>query len=330
MFKKDQCELCGECLTECQWMEIEQQQAIKWMKEMAEGQHTPVIDNCVTCYSCNERCPNDARPFDLFAKLQEKYIDPEKKPGIAAMESKFVFSGELKSIPEADPVMTTCVFEKTDPHLIQGGIYDLPRISGKPYFCWILFSHMKAQSIEEKHAQEFVDRLASTGAKEIICFHDDCYTMLATLAPEYGIKVPFRPIHLSEYLVDYLTKNKDKSQPLEMNIAYQRPCASKQTPDKEHFIDEVFELTGVKRVERNFDRKNGLCCGGTKLMLGIGDPKPDQEKNILDAKNNGAQALVCLCPVCIHSLTGTAVEHDLPVVFLSDIARMALGEIPKP
>jgi Fe-S oxidoreductase len=330
MFKKDQCELCGTCLTECQWMEVEQQQAIEWMKKMKEGEHTSVIDNCITCYSCNERCPNGARPFDLFASLQEKYLDPDKKPGIETMEEKFVFSGELRNIPKEDPIMTTCVFEKTDPHLIQGEIYDLPKISGKPFFCWVLFSHMRAQSVEEKHAQEFVDRLTSTGAKEIICFHDDCYAMLATLAPEYGINVPFRPIHLSEYLAGYLKKNKDRIRPLEMDIAYQRPCASKQTPEKEHFIDEVFQLAGVKRVERKYDRKNGLCCGGVKFMLDLGDPKSDQEINILDAKENGAQALVCLCPVCIHSLTGTANELELPIVFFSDIARMALGELSTP
>lgn len=330
MFKKDQCELCGTCLTECQWMEVDQQQAVEWMKKMTEGKHTPVIDNCITCYSCNERCPNGARPFDLFASLQEKYLDSDKKPGIENMEAQFSFSGELKNIPKEDLIMTTCVFDKTDPHLIQGEIYDLPRISGKPFFCWVLFSHMRAQSVEEKHAKEFVDRLASTGAKEIICFHDDCYAMLATLAPEYGIKVPFRPVHLSEYLAGYLKKNKDRIRPLEMNIAYQRPCASKQTPDKEHFIDEVFQLAGVNRVERKYDRKNGLCCGGVKYMLELGDPKPDQDKNILDAKDNGAQALVCICPVCIHSLTGTAKEHEMPIVFLGDIARMALGEIPTP
>ena len=115
-----------------------------------------------------------------------------------------------------------------------------------------------------------------------------------------------------------------------MNIAYQRPCASKQTPDKEHFIDEVFQLAGVNRVERKDDRKTGLCCGGVKFMLDLGDPKSDQDKNILDAKHNDAEALVCLCPVCIHSLTGTAKEHEMPIVFFGDIARMALGEIPRP
>jgi hypothetical protein len=44
----------------------------------------------------------------------------------------------------------------------------------------VLFSHTGAPSIQERHAQEFVDRLAMTGAKEVVCFHDDCYTMLTT------------------------------------------------------------------------------------------------------------------------------------------------------
>ncbi len=30
--------------------------------------------------------------------------------------------------------------------------------------------------------------------------------MLAKLAPEYGIYVPFRPVHLAEYLVEFLKK----------------------------------------------------------------------------------------------------------------------------
>jgi Fe-S oxidoreductase len=169
-----------------------------------------------------------------------------------------------------------------------------------------------------------------TGAKEIVCFHDDCYAMLARLAPDYGIKVPFRPVHLSEYLVEYLRASKDRIKPLNIDIAYQRPCASRHTPEKEHFVDQLFELVGARRVERTYDREKALCCAGAKLLLGIGDPRADQEKNILDAKNAGAKAVVCLCPMCMRSLSGTANEHDVPLIFIGDIARMALGEVEPP
>lgn len=327
MFKLDLCDLCGDCLVECQWMKVERGQAVEWMKAMIAGEKTPVLDRCITCYACNEICPPGANPFDLIAELQEKYHSLSAEASAQVQEERYVFNKELTDFPRAERVMTTCVFGKTDANLIQGELYDLPRVGGKPYFCWLLMSHIGAESIQRKHARELVDRLALTGAKEVVCFHDDCYALLARLAPDYGIQVPFRPVHLFEYLVEYLQTNQDRIKPLHINLAYQRPCASRHTPEKEHFIDELLELAGAKRVERAFDRKKALCCAGIKLMLGKGDPRPDQEKNILDAKNAGARAMVCLCPMCMHSLAGVAQEHDLPLIFIGDLARMALGEI---
>jgi Fe-S oxidoreductase len=329
MFKRDLCDLCGDCLVDCQWMDIERGQAVEWIKAMMSGKSTPVLGRCITCYACNEICPQDANPFDLIAELQEKYRSLLSEESVTDQEARFTFSQELKDFPRGERVMSICVFGKTDAHLIQGEVYNLPRIGGKPYFCWVLFSHIGAESIQKKHAQEFVDRLAMTGAKEVVCFHDDCYTMLARLAPDYGIKVPFRPVHLVEYLVEYLKANKSRIKPLNMNIAYQRPCASRYTPEKERFIDELFDLAGAKRVERAFDRENALCCAGIKMALDKGDPRPDQEKNIQDAKQAGAQAMVCLCPMCIHSLSGVAREKEMPLIFIGDIVRMAIGEKDK-
>jgi Fe-S oxidoreductase len=330
MFKADQCDLCGDCLVKCQWIKAEKVQAVEWMKDMMAGQQTPVLHQCITCYACNEICPQKANPFDLIARLQEEYRIFVSEETVKAAEAKYAFTKPLTNYPKGERVMTTCLFGKTHTHLMQGELYDLPRVDGKPYFCWLLFSHWGVESVQRKHAQDMVDRLALTGAREIICFHDDCYAMLATLAPEYGIEVPFRPVHLSEYLVTYLRQNRHRIKPLNIDIAYQRPCASRHTPEKEHFVDELFELVGARRVLRAYDRENAMCCAGVKLLLGLGDPRPDQEMNIGDAKRSGAQALVCLCPVCISSLSSVASEHGMPLVFLGDIVRMALGEISLP
>jgi Fe-S oxidoreductase len=329
MFKPDLCDLCGDCLVECQWMDVDRDQAVAWMTEMKNGNPSPAVDQCITCYACNEICPQGANPFDLIADFQEKAAKIMPPDKAAEQEARFTFTGELKGFPTGeDRIMSICVFGKTDGHLIQGELYDLPQVGGKPYFCWVLFSHTGAPSIQERHAQEFVDRLAMTGAKEVVCFHDDCYTMLTTLASEYGIEVPFRPIHLAEYLVEYLKAHKDRVKPLDVDLAYQRPCASRHTPEKEHFIDELFDLAGVRRVTREYDREKAMCCAGVKFMLNMGDPRPDQERNINDAKSAGAKGMVCLCPMCMHSMAGTAKDLEMPLIFLGDVARMALGEIP--
>ncbi len=327
MFKQELCNLCGDCLVECQWIDADRDQAIEWMQLMIAGEKTPVLQQCITCYACNEICLQDANPFDLLASLQEKYHVFLSEEIATVEEAKNVFTRELTGYPQAKTVMTVCAFEKTHSHLIQGELYELPRVGGKPYSCWMLFSHWGAQSIQRKHVQEMVDRLALTGADEVVCFHDDCYAVLTAMAPEFGIEVPFRPVHLAEHLVRYLQSNKHRIQPLDIDIAYQRPCASRHTLEKEHFVDELFELVGARRVERVYDRKQAMCCASIMLLLGNGDPRPHQEKNVLDAKQNGASAIVCLCPMCIGNLSQVAAEYDMPLIFLGDIARMALGEI---
>ncbi|MGB9498452.1 MAG: hypothetical protein ACKVE4_01605 [Dissulfuribacterales bacterium] len=83
-------------------------------------------------------------------------------------------------------------------------------------------------------------------------------------------------------------------------------------------------------MERTFDRENAKCCAAVKLLLNAGDPKPDVIENVLDAKNAGAEAIVCLCPMCINSLENAAGEHNLPLIFIGDLARMALGKIQPP
>jgi Fe-S oxidoreductase len=330
MFKPDLCKLCGDCLVKCQWMNVERNQAKIWQKEMMEGKHTPALDHCITCFACNERCPNKANPFDLHLELQEKFRSKVPEDMVKATEANYTFTGELKNIPQAKRVLSVCAYEKTEGSLFAGELYNLPRVGGKPFFCWGLFAHMGAVSVQKKHTQLMVDRLAQTGAEEVICFHVECYSVLSRTAPDFGIQVPFRPVHLAEYLVEYLRDNRSRIKPLNMDIAYQRPCTSRLTPDKEDVIDELFDLTGVRRVKRQYDRDQALCCSSVKLMYNMGDTRPDREKNMTDAKNAGAKAIVYFCPSCRQMLTEIAGEYGMPMIFLGDIARMALGEIAPP
>ena len=56
MFKQDLCTSCGDCLVECQWMDVEREQAVKWIDQMIAGKQVPVLNHCITCYACNEIC----------------------------------------------------------------------------------------------------------------------------------------------------------------------------------------------------------------------------------------------------------------------------------
>ena len=111
-----------------------------------------------------------------------------------------------------------------------------------------------------------------------------------------------------------------------MKVAYQRPCASRYTPDKEPFVDELFELIGVERVARKYDRKDALCCALPLMFRDMARAQEVQAMNLDDAKGAGAEAVTFLCPVCVRGLAPGTKERGMDVYMLSDLCRLALGE----
>jgi heterodisulfide reductase subunit B len=93
-------------------------------------------------------------------------------------------------------------------------------------------------------------------------------------------------------------------------------------------LDETFELLGVERVARRYDRESALCCGGLFSRIDPERIKPTMAKNIQDALEAGAEAMVFLCPLCMGALAKPAREQGLKPVFITQLARMALGEVP--
>jgi Fe-S oxidoreductase len=113
-------------------------------------------------------------------------------------------------------------------------------------------------------------------------------------------------------------------------MAYQRPCASRYSSSVEPALDEFFDLAGVERVKRTYDRENALCCGGLFSRIHPERITPLMDANIKDAKDAGADAMVFLCPLCMVTLGARVMEQGMKPLFISQVARMALREIPYP
>jgi Fe-S oxidoreductase len=193
-----------------------------------------------------------------------------------------------------------------------------------------LADHLGAGSITRKHIQGYVDSLAASGAKNVILFHNDCYGALVDLAPSIGVTVPFRPVHIVEYLREYLEEHEDELRPLNLRIAYQRPCAPRLSLAKEPALDAVFKLIGVERVERRYDREAALCCSGAIAQWDGERAAGIRARNLDDAETAGAQAMCYLCPMCRRVLTPDAQERCLSGYHIIELARMSLGELPRP
>ena len=72
MFDRSKCDLCGDCLVECLYVNYDREKAVQEMIALIEDREAEILKECITCVACNEYCTKGANPFDLICRLQEK------------------------------------------------------------------------------------------------------------------------------------------------------------------------------------------------------------------------------------------------------------------
>jgi Fe-S oxidoreductase len=330
MWDASKCNLCGDCLMKCLYISYDRDRAISDIKALTEGKDADIVNKCVTCCACREYCPTGADPLNLI-------INAIEKAGVFPMEEEDLTKASFEIPSEAipgdpdKPAISICTMERYIPEgALKGQIFKgMTMIKGGDYYCLIGWEHYGKESLIEKYAQRFIENLASLN-KDIVFLHDDCYAMVHTKIKDYGIRVPFKYTHIFEYLRDYLREHLNSITKLNKKIAYQQPCASRYTPDKNIFLDEIFELIGVERPSRKYEHETALCCTAPIIGIRLDTAIEFQEKNVKDAIECGADALVTLCPVCDRVLRRPTGRLGLTKIYITDLCRIALGETPWP
>ena len=332
MFHPERCKLCGDCLVKCKFNEYSRDEAIAERKALMEGKWAPILRNCASCHACNERCPEGANPWDLIGRMQGLYREvetgaywPERVRTVDEERSGLLAA----PLPEsADTLLLTCTIGTGACEVFDSLLYaGVHKLVGPAYYCNNGLEYFGDEEGQRARAQGFVDVIARFQPREAICYHDQCYFLLTYRVPEYGIDLPFHPVHLFEYLVGAVRRHQATVRPLHLRVAYQRPCSSRNTQEKEPFLDELLELLGCERVAREYDRENALCCGGMYGARGHAEKALAAAlTNIEDSLEHGAEALLCLCPSCMRNYAELAPERGLPVYHVSELCQIALGE----
>ena len=135
-FDERQCLSCAtqDCLTKCQYMNIDRDTAKREILKIAHGEDSFVLHDCVTCYACEEYCPVNNHPFYLIVEQQEKLnIPPLPQPIIRrGINTGVPFRGEPEIVNINGRALNMGVFSDLL-HLIQGKLFTgLPLISNEP------------------------------------------------------------------------------------------------------------------------------------------------------------------------------------------------------
>lgn len=332
-FDEETCLTCPtfDCLVKCQYMDIDRDIAKTEMKKIISGDDSFVLHQCTTCYSCEEYCERGNHPFYLITDLQEKKgILPMPKP----LKTQFINIPvpTRRDIPQfwaaEEPVISLCLFPQYLNVINESKLFDkLSIIIGRYFFCQLMYLHSGNPSLIRERLPGIIENIAKHNFNEVVFLHDECYSTFTSYTDAYGIEVPFKPIHFFTYLYTKLKERKAEVKPLNKKVAYQRNCSARLTPDNEHLVDDIFELIGVERVERMYDRENALCCGGVIRGQQRYDLFRDvQNKNVEDMIDVGAEYCVFNCPACFDSLSENVSKKGIKPIMMHDLCLLALGE----
>jgi Fe-S oxidoreductase len=328
MFREDRCDECGDCLEFCPYTSYDIDRAREEFAELKAGGEPPILGSCVTCGACNQVCPTQANPFDLINQRQEQ------TGALRVADEAFERFSKLHDLPTqiemgepGKPVINLCIVGAMVREQIRGPLFKgLTVVEGADYFCGVGYIHLGRPSLTERQARPFIEKLSNLKAEEVICFHDDCYAMLTSLAAQYDLSVPFRPVHLFEYLYRTLSSRAEQIAPVGLRVAYQAPCASRYTPEKDHYLDKLFELVGAKRVKREHEGLKGLCCGAPLMATDKDRALEVKMRNINDARENGADAMIFLCPMCFLNLRKLCQENGMKPIFITELCDRSIKD----
>jgi len=56
MFDRSKCDLCGDCLVKCLYVNYDRKKAVQEMTALIEDREAEILKECITCVACNEYC----------------------------------------------------------------------------------------------------------------------------------------------------------------------------------------------------------------------------------------------------------------------------------
>jgi Fe-S oxidoreductase len=311
-------------------MEFEKKEAHAEMMNVIEGKDSRVLQECVTCYACEEYCKRGNHPFYMISeRREEKGLYTAPRPITNQWINMTKMQGKYMAGPVEDKAMSCCFIPALG-ELGSGEIFkdvSSSGVFGAEFMCPAVHTHFAKMSVIKERLPVVIENFVKLGASEVICLHDECYGTYTSIAPAYGIDVPFKPVYYMDFLLKRLKELEGKIAPLNIKAAYQRPCSNRLIPDKHRLVKEILNFIGVELTDREYQDENCLCCADIlRAVSGYRLADDVQQRNITDMVNSGAEYCVFNCPACQSTLSEKVTRSGLKPIHLVDLCKIAIGE----
>lgn len=93
-------------------------------------------------------------------------------------------------------------------------------------------------------------------------------------------------------------------------------------PENPTIIEDFIRAIGAEPVVYPYRNE---CCGGYVAMEDKGLAQKKSNAVLDSAESFGAEMVVTACPLCLYNLKKNGTEHDLPVLYFTELLAEALG-----
>jgi heterodisulfide reductase subunit D len=154
----------------------------------------------------------------------------------------------------------------------------------------------------ENAAKSNVEIVNKKSAKILLANCSSCYLAFKKDYPPIVGKLPFRVLHTTEYFNELTKNNKlNFSKSLDKTVIYHDPCELGRIGGVLEAPRELLKsLPGIHLLEFDYNRMDGLCCGGGGLFEAVDEKQAFSigEDLIKETEQKGVDILVTACPTC--------------------------------
>ncbi len=352
-FGKDACNLCGECLHQCEFLRLSHKEARQEMVRLVKGKETKyVLQKCRSCGRCNDYCP---RHMDVLTLIVTRQFEKHQKKGIPVkclfalpLVDNNIWTSTYKYLPEEEkalleswsdvPAKKEVIYAgcaaRLFPYLLDSRLFKNTGIMGSLGFCGGGMHYQAGLlNVVEFLSGNIAKKLQNSDIRKFVMVCPSCNFMFRRIMPDYlDIKFDFKMQSIPEWLWENIETGKIKiSRKIGKKVAVQEACHAK-AGNQLSAVKKILDAIGAEIITMENNSAEVDCCGMGAVAIHF-DPYTMLANGINQwkkAKKAGADIMLTYCPGCLLVLAGAKKFYPgrMDIYHVIELVQLAMGETP--